>query len=284
MEIDLEETFKEVAIQMQSKFRQAQKTIQHSGFKGQVNERIVCNYLKDYLPKSLDISTGELVDRYGGRSRQIDVIISDTFKTPIFLKDEEIRVIPVECAYSVIEVKAHLDLNELDKAFTNMKSVRSLRKTAYFQSRLPENGYFLHYGMNSPIWPINYFVFAFDSINLDDLREAIEQRHKAEQLPLWSRIDTICILNKGIITNLKKKSISEHLFTSKQYDVFRTLPEAASNSTFDYLDTLPEQGTELHTIHTEKSLLLFHMLISKHLHEATMPNFNITLYLPFFRP
>ena len=123
--------FDEVAQQMRSELEKARKAIKHPGLKGSSLEEAFRSFLRDYLPRSLDVSTGILIDASGNDSRQLDVIISDSAKTPIFYRSGGMRVIPVECAYTVIEVKAYLDADQLNSIFQNMKSVRNLKKTAY---------------------------------------------------------------------------------------------------------------------------------------------------------
>ncbi len=122
------EIFDEVAKQMRSDFEKAQKAVNQPGLKGASFEETFRTFLKEYLPRSLDISTGVLVDSLGSISRQLDVIISDSAKTPIFYQSGNTRVIPIECAYAVIEIKAYLNANELKKVFQNMESVRNLKK------------------------------------------------------------------------------------------------------------------------------------------------------------
>src|SRR5260370_480931 len=131
----LEAIFEKVAQQMQLDFEQTRNALEHPGLKGSGIENIFREFLRKYLPKSLDISSGILIDSNGEQSRQLDVIISDAARTPIFYEKGEVRVIPIECAYAVIEVKSNLDSEELKQAFTNMKSVRALKKAAYFDPR-----------------------------------------------------------------------------------------------------------------------------------------------------
>ena len=129
----IEEVFEEVSAQMRSDFDKSKSALSHAGLKGSSNEEIVKLFLKQYLPKNLEISTGLVVDSKGGVSRQLDIIIHDAAKTPIFFQSADTRVIPVECVYAVIEVKAYLDKSELEKSFQNMRSVKELEKVAFFQ-------------------------------------------------------------------------------------------------------------------------------------------------------
>jgi len=244
--------FDQVAQKMRADFEEAREALKHPVLKGTSFEETFRSFLRDYLPQSLAISTGILWDAHGGVSRQLDVIISDSAKTPIFYRSGDIRVIPVECAYAVIEVKAYLDAGELDRVFQNMESVRNLKKTAYDKSDGPIVYSAPLYGKEWEIWPINYYVFAYDSIDLMTLAEHIDARHQAKALPEQSRIDTVCVLDKGIICN--------------------QLPDGSS-------DALPMSGSNLKVAESDRALLLFYTLISRYFNQAWLPCFRFTDYL-----
>ena len=135
-------------------------------------------FLRFYFPKTLDISTGFIIDSNSNQSKQIDIIISYAARTPIFYENPSVRILPVECVYAVIEVKTMLDSTRLQQSFENMKSVRKLEKKAF--SKVPPYDDFsvTLYDMSWPICPINYFVFAFDSMDLNDLECAMAKNIK----------------------------------------------------------------------------------------------------------
>jgi hypothetical protein len=218
--------------------------------KGDAIEECVRLFLRQYLPKTLDISSGILVDSDGRQSRQLDIIISDAAKTPVFFQSDKMRVIPVECAYAIVEVKASLDKLELEKAFQNMRSVKSLSKKAYFD----EQGQIRHthtlYGKEWNNWPIHYFIFAFDSISLASLKDSLDELQKNQLV--WERIDSIYVLEKGVIVN--------YWLDGK-------------------LAALPSQGSLTAVSLTNKPLLFFYTLVSIILNQASMKNFNIHPYL-----
>lgn len=254
--MNIDEVFNEVAAQMRSDLKKARNAVPHAATKGASAEDTFRTFLRDYLPRSLDVSSGFLVDVEGNVSSQLDVIISDAAKTPVFFKSGENRVIPVECAYAVIEVKSKLNAKELEGSFKNMLSVRKLKKSAYYR----ETGdIVLHsvslYGQECEIWPTNYFVFAFDSTDLTKLRDKLEAMHLQHSLPESSRVDCVCVLDKGVILNYM-----EH------------------NDTFT-VSALPEPGRWLVARETKRSLLLFYTLITHFLNQADMPRFRFTDYL-----
>jgi hypothetical protein len=248
--MDLERIFDEVSSQMRSEFTKAQSALSHSGLKGQANEDAVRDLLRQYLPKTLDIASGTLVDSNGVQSRQLDIIVSDSAKTPIFFQAGAARVIPVECAYAVIEIKAYLDKTELERAFQNMKSVRSLPKTAFFKPK----GAIVHsnslYGKEWEYWPIHYFIFAYDSPSLESVQANLVQL-QADAEP-DQKIDSICVLDKGVIVNRGQDGL---------------------------LSALPTPGSSSVASATTKPLLLFYALISVILNQAHMNSFNLSPYL-----
>jgi len=250
--MNIAEIFDEVAKQMRSDFDKARKAATQPGLKGTSFEQTFKNFLREYLPQQLDVSTGLLVDSQGGVSRQLDVIISDSAKTPIFYRSGDIRVIPIECAYSVIEVKAYLDTGELDRIFQNMESVRNLKKTAYFKPSGPIIYKDNLYGSEWEIWPVNYYVFAYDSIDLLTLAAHIDKTHQNKKLPEYSRVDIVCVLDKGVILNM---------YTDGK------------------LGALPQPNSKLYVSTTTRSLLLFYTLTSHYFNQARLPNFRFLDYL-----
>jgi len=185
------------------------------------------------------------------QSKQLDVIISDYSKAPILYEEADIRTIPVECVYSVIEVKAKLDKGELEKCYANMKSVRQLEKRAYYKKGGAVEDVYYMYGQEYIIPPVTYFIFAFDSIESNTLSDHINKTHSQEQLPVYSRIDSVCVLSKSIICNRTKNMYS----------------------------ALPEPGSVLVSYITRKSLLLFYTLLMHYLSQSDMPNFKFNEYL-----
>ena len=248
--MNLVNIFDEVSKKMQSDFERSRQALEHPGMKGSANEEIVKDFLKHYLPRHLEVSSGITVDSHGGVSRQLDVIIHDASKTPIFYRAESFRVIPVDCVYAAVEIKAYLDKFEIQKSFENMRSIKHLKKEAYFESNsVIEEVKFL-YGQKWAHWPVQHFIFAFDSPELPSVISNVLEVQQKE--PLHQRIDSICVLNKGV------------LFHQRRDGTFR--PE-------------PTLDSQLVASHTKKPLLFFYTLLSVLLNQASMKNFNIKPYL-----
>jgi len=185
--------FAQVANKMRADMEAARSALSHAGLKGSAFEEAFRQFLRDYLPDNLDVSTGQL-DSCGRMTRQLDVVISDRAKTPILYQSSQTRVIPIECVYAVIEVKAHLDTPELDNTLANMDSVRTLEKLA-FEPEYPLIRTIDLYGQSTQIWPVMYFLFAFEGIDIQTIANNLAARRMSR--PLNRRIDTICVLDQG---------------------------------------------------------------------------------------
>jgi hypothetical protein len=254
--MNLADLFEEVANRMRADLEAARKAFTHSGLKGGEFEEIFRRFLRDYLPKSLEISTGQVIDSLGGVSRQLDVIISDAAKTPIFYRSAHNRVIPIECVYAAIEVKAHLDTAELEKTMENMRSVKTLVKRAYGPEMASIKKWVPLYGQNWDIWPVNYFIFAYDSVDLTTIYRKLVEIHERLRLPPHERVDSVCVLDKGVICNT-------HL----------------SGPMIGKYDALPDPNTHLCVVESKRALLYFYALWSPYFNSAWLPLFNFHQYL-----
>lgn len=251
--MDLGSFFSEVATEMGAQLRKARIALTHPGQKGDVAEQAFRDFLESYLPRSLSVTTGRLIDSNGGGSRQTDVIVSDAALTPVFFRSGSTSVVPVECAYAVVEVKTSLTKYQIPSILDNMLSVRRLKKRAYYRpgSAIVESTL---YGKEHEIWPVSYFVFAYECSDLDEFRIALAMEQEGQrQLSVESRVDCVCALDQGVILN---------------WD-----PSAKK------ADALPSPGTQMRTVRTEDGLLLFHTLISHYLLQARLPRFRLTDYL-----
>jgi hypothetical protein len=152
----------------------------------------------------------------------------------------------------VIEVKANLAFGEVDSIFQNVQSVKSLKKAAY-QS---ENGIIARtvnmYGQDWSIWPVHYYVFAFEGTDLIRTAERFGQLATESGSPASSRVDMVCVLDRGVICN----RVSEGSY-----------------------DALPTPSSDLWVCHTEKSLLLFYTLASRYFNQTWLPAFRFNDYL-----
>lgn len=246
--MDIESVFRYSAEKMKLEWKSIRASLEQSGNKGTSLEKIVIEFLRQYLPKNLGITSGEITDSDGNSTKQMDVIIYDEIKSPLLYDVGDIRVIPIECVYAVIEVKSNIaSQNDVDDLFEKMASVKKLQKTSFY----PKKGGIIHsvsiYGKDWVIWPVHFFAFAINSMNIDTLADKIDQKHKQEKAGVDKRIDAVCVLEKGIVIN------------------------KLESGTYS---ALPEPNSEIVFHASENPLMFFYVLISRYLNQAWMPNFN----------
>lgn len=246
----LQEIMSGVADRMRQDLAAARTALTHSGLKGDANEEGVRNVIRQYFPRSLDVATGTILDSSGQQSRQLDVILSDAARTPVFFEAGGARVIPAECAVGVIEVKAILTVEELGRSYRNMKSVKELEKKAFFKAKGVIHEEHTLYGKGWNHWPTLFFVFAYESATLETLKAELDKLQ--EEDPPERRIDMICSLERGVILNkLEDGKIS----------------------------ALPTPESQTFAVDTEHSLLLFYTMASIVLNQAKVPVFNVLPYI-----
>lgn len=246
--MDWENLFRSSSISLRSKFEEIREAVNHRGLKGNANEQIVAEFLEKYLPSKIGFCTGEIIDSNGERSKQIDVLAFDAASAPKFFQSGDIKILPIESVYAVFEVKAVLNKAEIEKAFSNMQRVKSLEKKAYF-SNLQASTYKLLYDKHSQHWPIQFFIFAFESDDLNTVLNHVQALN--HQQPIDKRIDTIFVLDKGLITNVSSRG----------------------------LDSIPMPDTHLIAKPTKNALLAFYGLISTLLSQTDSEPVNVNAYL-----
>ena len=246
--MDWEKLFQTSSLSMRSKFEEIRIAVEHRGLKGNANEQIVAEFLGKYLPSKIGFCTGEVIDSDGKRSKQVDVLAFDAATAPQFFQVGDIRVLPVESVYAVFEVKAVLNKQEIENAFNNMLAIKNLEKKAFFgnlRAELTKN----LYGIRSEHWPIQFFVFAFESDDIDTVFGHIQRLNETQ--PIDKRIDTVCVLDKGLITNVSGRG----------------------------LDSIPMPDTHLIAKRTENALLAFYAQISTLLAQTDSEPVNVNAYL-----
>lgn len=87
----LHEIMGSVAVQIQANFDGITAQFRHKPTKGSAREEIVRQFLTDYLPESVELGTGEIVDIQGNRSDQTDLTIFDRLSCPKLIQVGDTR-------------------------------------------------------------------------------------------------------------------------------------------------------------------------------------------------
>lgn len=244
----LTDVFDAVQSRLEIDLKETRSAIEHAASKGSVNEETVRSLLRSRLPRTVEISHGFLMDAQGNVSRQLDVIIHDAAKTPVLFESNQLRVIPVECAYAVMEVKTSLTLDEVDSCWTNMCSVKAMAKSAFY-----DEGQVLRptvaYGSEYRDWPVMYFVFAFDSAPLKSVAARLSALTAEKSAAIDKRIDSIFTVQRGLLTNFN-----------------------------GYVNALPQPDSHLVGI-KQDAFVMFYALLSHYMNQVYMRSFNFKPYL-----
>lgn len=186
------ETLKAAAKKMMIDFEEVTAKINHMGERGTSREELLLKYLREYFPTKYELSRGAIIDATGIQSKQQDLIVYDSFSSPVLLNMESTKMIPIESVYMTIEVKSTLDKKELKKCINNIKSVRELPRFPLTDSISPTAG----------------FVFAFtSSTSLETLTGNLIEFNK--DIDVTEQISMICVLDKGLIVNINKKGLND---------------------------------------------------------------------------
>lgn len=261
----LAEIMQLVSKQLVASIETGRVAVGHRGEKGGAVEAAVRQFFRDHLPSSIGVAHGEVIDRLGNKSSQLDVILYDEKRTPILYQDREagVRVIPVEGVIAVVEVKTSLRLDQVPELSAAARRLKELDRSSYYLSEeSPMRTVSYAYGREYTVLPPFYFVFAFDGPSLPTVAERMFLSRVKYMLAgtedISMNIDMVCILNRGIVAH-------GH---SDGADGVRDL------------DALASPGSALVPLDTKHALLMFYLLSTRYLLQAEKPPIAIQKYIP----
>ena len=248
----LQTIFQGLSQKMKSDFDLLTSQFQHSLSTGEAREFVFKELLRQYLPPKLGVEKGIIISSVPDErpSKQIDIIIYDKLNTPTLYSAENLRIFPIEGVYAVIEVKSMLNNSTLSDALDNVRSVKQMTKRAF----VPQGGVitktFSLYGKQTSYFPVLGFIFSYSSIqDIKSLKDQIEGKDDLQNVE--KNTDTVCILNRAIITNQTNEGM---IVVSK------------------------EPNTKRGFMSTTDSLLLFYLLMMHVLPQAWMDPIKMTDY------
>jgi hypothetical protein len=122
----IEQYYRGITQQLKAEVNFINTLFRHQGVKGEGNEEILRDLLRRFIPKKYGIGTGIVIDRQGNQSRQMDIIIYDTYLYPSLLSIATVHMFPVDIVYATIEVKTTLNSKSVSEAKANIASVKDL--------------------------------------------------------------------------------------------------------------------------------------------------------------
>lgn len=164
---------------------------------------------------------------------------------------EGYQIFPIECVYGVIEIKSHLDKDQLKDAFNKINYIKKMPKKAYEAQKGPVIKSTTVYDKEWSFFPTLGFVIAFESIDLKTLKKhyydlvtKVEPEH---------RIDSIWVLNKGMLINF--------------------------NPTLGLIELTPSRNNIVRWVLSDNPLMLLTIQLQSLLISGWMPHFMLREYL-----
>jgi hypothetical protein len=177
-----------------------EQLLSHPGELGTDREEVIRAFLRSYLPKRFEVSTGFVFDSNGGLSGQMDIIIADTLVCPRFETAGGKRIYPCECVVAVGQVRSSLTTKaKLQEALGNLRSAKALDRSA--QGRAIDHH---HHEVIDHIQNHLHQIFAFlfitgRALSAETIRTELLEHHVSRYEPhLWTNV--IVALNQFIIT------------------------------------------------------------------------------------
>ncbi len=238
---------------LQAEFAELKAAFTHNTPKGAGGEALVAQFLQRRLPEQIRCTAGQVIDSTGAISRQVDVVLYDRARTPMLFSSPNghDQLIPVEGVLAVIEVKTHLTKAMLPGIMENCRSVKRLKRTAYFDQ--PRSPTYRLYDQDWTDFPIYYSVFAAktDNMHAGDINEM--QYGNA----LHERMDSLCYLDRGSNLNVSVPDI----YASPQ------------------ISATPSPGSGLIDIASEQGLLHWYGALASVIAQAEVRPINILTYM-----
>lgn len=243
----------QAASEMSLSLARARTALSHNLTKGEAVEESFRRFLRAHLPQSIGVTKGQAVDSKGNQSRQLDVMLYDTRRTPmLFTSDDgEHQLVPSEGLIAVFEVKTHLGTSDVPGIVQNMLSVKTLDKSAYYYPQSPLLVEHHVYGGQYRVIPTMYFAFGFEGDSPQSVAAKLTECQSV--LPVERRVDCACILDSGVVLNY--------------------LPSGMING-------LPEPSSTLAGYNTSKSLLMFYLFFSRFVLQVEHFGIDIQRYVP----
>ncbi|MER6972743.1 DUF6602 domain-containing protein [Nocardioides sp. NPDC057767] len=230
--------------------------LENSTTKGTTAEQFVAAFLRNHLPAGVGVTSGEVIDSAGHRSRQLDVIVYDAIRCPMLFRSAEdnVTLVPIEGVVAVIEVKMALKRADLKGILANCLSVKTMERSAFMPS--PDGRRFYVYERVWEAPPPYYSLFAFDSDNM----YAGPLNELQLDLPAHHRIDSACYLTRGV-------NLNSGLELDDEGDSIAPRITASPSSHGFLLDA-----------ESNKALLMWFLSLATHISEFTRPPINLLAY------
>jgi hypothetical protein len=185
---------------MKAKLIEIRATYDQTGDKGTILETTFREFLREYLPRRLEIGTGEIIDTKEHRSNQTDVVIVNEDHPLTFTRDLP-GLFFIEGVSAIGEVKTTLTSEELKKTLEDSLVFRQLDLLPGLGTWVSTNPSDLQRFYKNP----PFFLMAFESqLKLLTISENIQAFLKTKGFgvnEINTVLDAIFIMDQGSVIN-----------------------------------------------------------------------------------
>lgn len=167
--------------------------LEHMGLRGTAREDLLKDVISQLIPEKYRIGSGTIVDVHETQSKQQDLYIYDAFNSPVFLKMESNKVVPVESVYATIEVKSTLTKDTLRQSIENIRTVKTLEHNELRNSPIVFSRHNVIMGC--------IFSYTSDS-SIETVARNVDEI--CTDIPKSQQPNMVCVFDKGIIVNVLK--------------------------------------------------------------------------------
>ncbi len=167
---------------------------------GTGREEIVRRFLADYLPSKWSVGSGFIVDSFGKKTAQMDIVVNDDLIIKPLSYAQDRGLYFAESVGIVVQVKSTLNKQTLRDAIKNLDTVKKLRRAHL------KGAYRIMGSSEEKVWDvIPTLLFAFQSdISLPTIAKSFCDLNKELEIEDTNQVDAVFILNKGVLLNIKE--------------------------------------------------------------------------------
>ena len=214
---DIEGAFASQESMLSATLQSGRSITRQPGIVGDATEDGWKEMLRNFLPGRYGVDSGKVIDSQGHQSEQIDIIVYDTFYSPLMFRIGDDIFVPAESVYAVFEVKQTLNKEHLDAAAKKAESVRRLHRTSV---EIP-NQFGTKISKKLSHFPVLAGLLTSESEWRLPFRDVLS-RHLNQQTPSRA-IDFGCALGAGAFDTERELDVSDRSLL----DVSTSVPERA---------------------------------------------------------
>lgn len=195
--MELRQLLENASLRMSTDLSDIRNRFENTGDRGSAAEDILTEFLRHYLPRKYDIGRGEIIDSFGNRSSQTDLVITNEYH-PFSYKRGEPGLFFIEGVLAVIESKMILTSKELTSSLHNASKYKALcgkpTKGEMVYANPHDRERFYAHGPS--------ILFAFDSeLTLETIRSKIIKHMNVHTTDFYNTLDAVYVLNRGSVIN-----------------------------------------------------------------------------------